>query len=279
MPEPKSLADLVSSKEYILEFWRTLALGLLRRSEAQEPGFAEAAKSLLLELSSLADTIEEAATLGNAWMKLVKDPYARDLKTLEAELSTLRVDRRKLRTDPWPIPRDELAPKYSWLFFYIRTLKRISRQEGLDAAIDLVYRSFQDSSVTRKDYLTFVGKNPVRFWWAALLFGFLRYEMPEIPDAATLDAMGHSCLAEPPGAAALSVLALCCQVTDPKTGRIRSLSAEKIKQYVSASRPRGRKAQEAYGFETWPEAQQSFWSKITGKDSPWEKLPHSSELK
>lgn len=270
MPEPKSLADLVSSKEHILEFWRTLALGLLRRSEAREPGFAEAAKSLLLNLSSRADAIEEAATMGDQWIKLVEPYNARDLRELEVELSTLRVDRRKLRTDPWPIPRVELGAKYTWLSFYIRTLKRIWRQEGFDAVRDLVWRSFQDSSVTRELYLTFVRKNPVRFWWAALLFGFLRSEIPKVPDAEILDAMAESCLARPPGDAALSVLELCCQVKDPKTGKIRSLSATKIKQYVSASRPRGRKAQEGYGFETWSEEQQSFWCAITGKRTPWE---------
>jgi hypothetical protein len=270
MPEPKPFYELLSNEKHTLEFWRSLALGLLRRAEEREAGFSFAVGRLLYDSLEAEEDIERIAARGGDCER-AKKALDNAVNKLEAKLANLKIDRRKLKPDPWPIPRWDLVHEYDWLFFIIRTLKRVLRQDGFDEAARRVWGNFYfEAAVRYEEYVAAIGGNPLKFWEFALLLAFFKFGDVEKPDAPTLEAMARACMAEPPGTAALSVLELCCTIKDLKTGKLRTLSADKIKQYISRRRATF-KVRESLRerFRIWEE--EGFRYLATGEDPDVEK--------
>ncbi len=261
---PKTIADTLEMNDPPVEFWRALALGLLRRVEAREPGFTSAAGVSILLAAETAEMLLLRKDHLDEIPDIVKPPkvdtpdegparYQNLIRRLgdqlELELSSLKVDRRRLKPDLCPIPKHMLGVQYLWVRFWVQSLREIIKQRGIGEAARAIWRIYglEHTGTSLKECLGRAQRDRKFFWRFALLYGVILKNDLAFPDDETMEAMIQACESEKTTSAeaALEILEMICTIKDPKTGKERyKLSAAKIKQEIAKRDGVGRTARE-----------------------------------
>lgn len=190
---PDTLADRLAGLELRPDFWRAFALGLLRRAERREPGasvvLARILRGILYSHGQVLGSQGEIVFVypRKKWEGAFLEAYLQDLVDLERELSSLKIDRRKIQYDFEPFEFSLLYDVYHKLRILIMAMKQVTKRSGYRKAASNLWNVFgrfgRDIEKFRSlnACLTYVGKDPRRFWEATLLMGFFCFLREEVP--------------------------------------------------------------------------------------------------